>query len=217
MTPQQITANQLIPLPEPARRGLVNAATDVAERPTRPWLQPLTSRPPNLRRARQETLLGVVAEPPRIVRFRSIIPNEEDHHDEPNHIGSQWRRNRCGTAQLGTRMPSTQAAVELLIRSRGGRFLEPGQPWLRTDDRGITWLDAHVIERYSHAVSSEERHILALVEALALGKRSKMWAVSWPAWTPTISVSFGVLRHAGCGSGRHVIPQKTPHASACDD
>jgi hypothetical protein len=37
---------------------------------------------------------------------------------------------------------STEAAVELLIRARGGRFVEPGQPWLRTDDRGITWLDA---------------------------------------------------------------------------
>ena len=78
---------------------------------------------------------------------------------------------------------STEAAVELLIRARGGRFVEPGQPWLRTDDRGITWLDAQLIERYSHAVSSGERHILALVEALALGKPSKMWAVSWPAWT----------------------------------
>jgi hypothetical protein len=31
VTPHQIAANQLIPLPEPARRGLVNAATDVAE------------------------------------------------------------------------------------------------------------------------------------------------------------------------------------------
>ena len=30
VTPQQIAANQVIPLPEPARRGLVNAATDVA-------------------------------------------------------------------------------------------------------------------------------------------------------------------------------------------
>jgi hypothetical protein len=27
---------------------------------------------------------------------------------------------------------STEAAVELLIRARGGRFLDPGQPWLRT-------------------------------------------------------------------------------------
>jgi hypothetical protein len=33
---------------------------------------------------------------------------------------------------------STEAAVKLLIRARGGRFVEPGQPWLRTDDRGIT-------------------------------------------------------------------------------
>jgi hypothetical protein len=32
---------------------------------------------------------------------------------------------------------STEAAVELLIRARGGRFVDPGQPWLRTDDRGI--------------------------------------------------------------------------------
>jgi hypothetical protein len=30
VTPQQIAANQVIPLPEPARRGLVNAATDIA-------------------------------------------------------------------------------------------------------------------------------------------------------------------------------------------
>jgi hypothetical protein len=30
VTPHQIAANQVIPLPEPARRGLVNAATDVA-------------------------------------------------------------------------------------------------------------------------------------------------------------------------------------------
>jgi hypothetical protein len=30
VTPHQIATNQIIPLPEPARRGLVNAATDVA-------------------------------------------------------------------------------------------------------------------------------------------------------------------------------------------
>src|SRR5215217_5231907 len=30
VTPQQLAANQVVPVPEPARRGLVNAATDVA-------------------------------------------------------------------------------------------------------------------------------------------------------------------------------------------
>jgi hypothetical protein len=30
VTPHQLAANQVIPLPDPARRGLVNAATDVA-------------------------------------------------------------------------------------------------------------------------------------------------------------------------------------------
>jgi hypothetical protein len=52
---------------------------------------------------------------------------------------------------------STEAAVELLIRARSGRFVEPGQPWLSTDDRGITWLDAQVVRQYAHAVSPGER------------------------------------------------------------
>jgi hypothetical protein len=65
---------------------------------------------------------------------------------------------------------STEAAVELLIRACGGRFVELGQPWLRTDDRGVTWLDAEVIARYANAASCGERQILALVEARAFGK-----------------------------------------------
>jgi hypothetical protein len=103
---------------------------------------------------------------------------------------------------------STEAALELLIRARGGRFVDPSQPWLHTDDRGIVWLDAQVIRQYSHAVSSGERNILALVEALALGGPFEDVAVSWPAWTPTISVSF--LRSCGMpalAASRHAIPQ----------
>jgi hypothetical protein len=98
------------------------------------------------------------------------------------HIGSRWRRNCRGAAQLGAWMLFDRAAVELLIRARGGRFVAAGQPWLRTDDRGITWLDAEVIGWYLHAVSSEERHILALVEALALGK--PLEDVGVPTCTP---------------------------------
>jgi hypothetical protein len=57
-------------------------------RPTRPWLQPLTSGRPNMRPVRERTVLGVLAEPPQIARFRSIIRTEEVDHDEPNHLGS---------------------------------------------------------------------------------------------------------------------------------
>jgi hypothetical protein len=97
---------------------------------------------------------------------------------------------------------STEAAVELLIRARGGRFAELGQPWLRTDDRGITWLDPEVIGRYSHAVSSGERHILALVEALALGKPLEDVGGLMASLDPYhLGLVLAVLRHAGCGSG----------------
>jgi hypothetical protein len=42
-----------------------------------------------MRRACERTVLGVLAESPRNVRFRSIIRTEEVDHDEPNHIGSR--------------------------------------------------------------------------------------------------------------------------------
>jgi hypothetical protein len=112
---------------------------------------------------------------------------------------------------------TTEAAVELLIKARGGSFVESGQPWLRTDDRGITWLDAQLLGEYSDAVTSGDRHILALVEAFAVGKRSKMWAVSWPAWIPTISVSsLPCCGMPAVAASRHVISQKIPQGSACD-
>jgi hypothetical protein len=97
---------------------------------------------------------------------------------------------------------STEAAVELLIRARGGRFAEAGQPWLRTDDRGITRLDPEVIGRYSDAVSSGDRRILALVEALALGRPLEDVGGLTASLDPYhLGLVLAVLRHAGCGSG----------------
>jgi hypothetical protein len=97
---------------------------------------------------------------------------------------------------------STEAAVELLIRARGGRFVEPGQPWMRTDDRGINRLDAQVIGQCSRAVSSGERHILALVEALALGTPLEDVGGLMANLDPFhLALVLAVLRHAACGSG----------------
>ena len=42
----------------------------------------------------------------------------------------------------------------------------------------------------------------------------QVWAVSWPAWTPTISISSLPC----CGMpARRVVPQMTPQGSGCDD
>jgi hypothetical protein len=96
---------------------------------------------------------------------------------------------------------SAEAAVELLIRARRGRFVDPSQPWLRTDDRGIVWLDAQVISRYSHAVSSGERHILALVEALATGEPLGDIGGLMASLDPYhLDLVLAVLRHVCCGS-----------------
>jgi hypothetical protein len=110
---------------------------------------------------------------------------------------------------------STEAAVELLIRARGGEFVDPGQPWLRTDDRGITWLDAQAIEQYSHAVSFGDRHILALIEALALGKPLEDVGGLMAGLDPYhLDLVLAVLRHAGCGSGS-TCPPKEDSAGDC--
>jgi hypothetical protein len=107
--------------------------------------------------------------------------------------------------------------VELLIRARDGIFVEPGQPWLRTDARGITWLDAKLIGQYSRAVSSADSHILALVEALALGTPLEDMGGLMASLDPYhLGLALGVLRHAGSGSGSARNPQKTPQAGAPD-
>jgi hypothetical protein len=150
-------------------RGLINAATDVAAATDRQWLQPPTF---GHRTGAAQGIRPCPARWPSQHRPRDSSPSaepEQADYDDPKCIGSRWRRNRRGTARLARGSHSTEAAVELLIRARGGRFVEPGQPWLSTDDRGITWLDAQLVRQYAHAVSSGERHILALVEALALG------------------------------------------------
>jgi hypothetical protein len=42
-----------------------------------------------------------------------------------------------------------------------------------------------------------------------LASRSKIWAVSWPAWTPTISVSLPCCGMPAVAAGRHVLTQET--------
>jgi len=89
VTTQQLATNQVIPLPNQPAAAWSTPPPMSLQRPTRPWLQPLTSAPPNRRRRSGQTVHGVSGEPPGNVRFRSVIRTEEVAHDEPNHICNQ--------------------------------------------------------------------------------------------------------------------------------
>jgi hypothetical protein len=91
VTPHQIAANQVIPLPEPARRGLVNAATDVAAATGQAVAAAAHLRPTEHAPRAGGDGARRVGRAATNREIPVIIPTEEDHHDEPNHIGSQWR------------------------------------------------------------------------------------------------------------------------------
>ena len=63
-------------------------------------------------------------------------------------------------------MYASEAAVELLVRSFGGRFADAGQPWIRHRPGGY-WLDTDALAEMSGGLSGEERRVLAVVQALA--------------------------------------------------
>jgi hypothetical protein len=50
-----------------------------------------------------------------------------------------------------------------------------------------------------------------------LRSAEQVWAVSWPAWIPTILISSLPSWGMRAAAGRHLVPQKTPQASGCDD
>jgi hypothetical protein len=59
-----------------------------------------------------------------------------------------------------------EAATELLLRAFGGRFAEPGLPWVRQDHRRA-WVDFDAITDDATGVySGGERRLLAIVASL---------------------------------------------------
>jgi hypothetical protein len=68
---------------------------------------------------------------------------------------------------------TTEAAVEVLVRAFGGRFTQPGWPWIEPgDEPGSYWLDVEELtDDTTGALSGGERRLLAVVASLAGGQR----------------------------------------------
>ena len=98
-----------------------------------------------------------------------------------------------------------EAAVELLVRSFGGRFASTGWRWVQACDRpGWFWLDAEALLHDTEALSGGERRVLAVVGALASGAAlSDLPSVLAGLDRPHLELALAGLAHAA-GSHEHV-------------
>ena len=97
---------------------------------------------------------------------------------------------------------ATEAAVELLVRSFGGRFASCGEPWIRHRPRGY-WLDVDVLADFTGSLSYGERRVLAVAEALASnGPLTELTDVLAGVDRRHLQLILAALAHAG-GSHEH--------------
>ena len=65
---------------------------------------------------------------------------------------------------------TSEAACELLIRAFGGRFANPGHPWVAPGDPGAVWVDfAAITDTNIAALSGGEQRVLRVVASLGGG------------------------------------------------
>ena len=66
-------------------------------------------------------------------------------------------------------LPGLEAAVELLLRSCGGRLADWSWPWIRVND-GCLWFDPDQISTDAAGLSQLELRVLTIAETLASGR-----------------------------------------------
>lgn len=64
---------------------------------------------------------------------------------------------------------TTEAGTELLLRAFGGRFAEPGWPWVNTDEPDNPWIDFDSIPHHTGGLSGGEKRFLLLVASIGGG------------------------------------------------
>jgi hypothetical protein len=117
------------------------------------------------------------------------------HHSAPDTVSGlrAWARG----------LYASEAAVELLIRSHGGRFTEPGNPWIGTDNSGWSWLEPDQLTGPATAgLSGGERRLLAIVGSLAGGRPVDLSDILTGLDRDVIALVCAAVAHAS-GSHQH--------------
>jgi hypothetical protein len=99
---------------------------------------------------------------------------------------------------------ATEAAVELLARFHGGRFAQPGHPWIMTDPgEGWCWLEPDQLTGpATTGLSGGERRLLAIVASLAGGRPVDLSDTLTGLDRDTIGLVIAAVAHAS-GSHQH--------------
>lgn len=100
--------------------------------------------------------------------------------------------------------PLTAAAVELLVRARGGEFADPGWPWVREGaELGRFWLDMDAMAGWDGGRPAGP--VMSFVEALAGGRPARPLAgLLAQLDAATVRLVLCAFDHAAAGADRDV-------------
>lgn len=100
------------------------------------------------------------------------------------------------------------AATELLIRAVGGRFADPGRPWMIRDEDGQPGIDFELIPENIGVFSSGERRLLLLAASISdTGVAVNIGDMLPGLDREVLELVLAAVAHAGGGASLPVVEQ----------
>lgn len=102
-----------------------------------------------------------------------------------------------------------EAATELVLRHRGGRFARPGYPWIKDTERR-PWIDFSQMATGTEALSGGEQRVLRIAASLAEEGPIELGDLVAGLDRRDLALVLAAISHAG-GSHQHVevLPERT--------
>lgn len=106
-----------------------------------------------------------------------------------------------------------EAATEMLLRAFGGRFAQPGQPWVKTEEGyANVWIDFASIPDQVGGLSGGERRFLLLASSIAGESAVVLGDAVSGLDRDNLALVLAALAHAG-GSHEHSDVRSHPDGS----